>query len=299
MLQQTVTTTVIPYFNRWMEIYPDIESLSHETEQNILRMWEGLGYYSRARNILKTARILVEKWNSKLPLTYRDLIKLPGIGDYTASAILSISCGLSYPVLDANVKRIYLRLISQYEWDKEIEKRCRGALKEIIRLCEPGQFNAAMMQLGQIVCKPLSPRCDNCPLTHHCMAYKKGTALDIPRKKKRVITEKKTSLYGYVQQGKIFFYKPGEGLFREMWILPPEDCVDSKIRIASLPERVHHYTRYKDTLKPVLFRIEDPSLLDSMKGSWFTPEELSHIPVPSVYRKIIRDIQKVLHQNTH
>jgi A/G-specific adenine glycosylase len=166
MLQQTRVEAVLPYCARWMRLFPDVRTLAAASEQDVLNAWEGLGYYSRARNLHKAAKVIVSQYDAEIPQTVEDLRKLPGIGRYTAGAIASIAFGKDAPALDGNIKRVYARL-----FDIEIpvdspagEKILWDLADENLPKGRAGDYNQALMDLGAIICVPKNPRCLICPL---------------------------------------------------------------------------------------------------------------------------------------
>ena len=307
MLQQTVVTAVIPFFRRWMERFPTLEELARTEEGEVLRYWEGLGYYSRARNILKASKQLKEESEGRFPDDYDLLTALPGIGDYTAGAILSISFGQNRPVIDANVKRICQRQGSQREWSRETERYWRSELQTIIeRTDDPGRFNGALMQLGQLVCRIGSPLCLLCPLAESCRALKEGTVGLIPLKKKRVVTELDSHVLIYeIREGERTLWwiiQRREGIGKGLWTFPR---LDGDIPLPAgwreknqLRVRTHNYTKFKERLKPVLLvPVEGKgmeqlpaSALREGEGFWAAAGELAHLAAPAVYRKIIDEL---------
>ncbi len=149
MLQQTVISTVIPYFQKWMKKYPTIFKLSESSEKEVLTFWQGLGYYSRVKNILKAAKMIINDYKGSIPDDYEQLIQLPGIGDYTSSAILSIAFNKPYPVIDANVKRVMSRVFGWRIWTILLEVKLKNILKELIFNRSPREFNESIMELGK------------------------------------------------------------------------------------------------------------------------------------------------------
>lgn len=187
MLQQTVVAAVAPRFEAWLRRFPDLATLAAAEPSEVLRAWEGLGYYSRARNLHATARRLVEQGDATLPDSYQALRKLPGIGDYTACAILSLAYGRPFPVVDANVKRVTQRLLALPEWTPDAERQVRSFLDARIGTRQPGAFNEAMMELGALVCTPRSPDCAHCPLAAACRARRLGIVALIPERRRQVV----------------------------------------------------------------------------------------------------------------
>jgi len=190
MLQQTRVDQVIPYFNRFMKRFPSLKSLAAATQEDVLKQWEGLGYYSRARNLHKTAQIISKDWNGRFPRTAEEIIKLPGIGSYTTAAIGSLAFNLDLAVLDGNVIRVLSRLFAYTK-----DTRSTLAKKELQQLADDllvkgdaGNFNEAMMELGATVCLPKNPQCDDCPMSGVCLGHESGRPTDYPVKapKKKV-----------------------------------------------------------------------------------------------------------------
>ena len=190
MLQQTRVDQVIPYFNRFMKRFPSMKSLAAASQEDVLKIWEGLGYYSRARNLHKAARIIATDHKSRFPNTAEEIIKLPGIGGYTAAAIGSLAFNLNLAVLDGNVIRVLSRLFAYAK-----DSRSTVAKKELQKLADEllvqgnaGNYNEAMMELGATVCLPKNPRCVDCPLARVCLGHESGRPTDYPVKapKKKV-----------------------------------------------------------------------------------------------------------------
>src|SRR5262245_6299201 len=196
MLQQTQVETVVPYFERWIEALPDVSALAAADEPTVLNLWAGLGYYSRARNLMAAAKLIQCNHNGSLPADYEALRSLPGIGQYTAGAILSIAFNKAYPVVDGNVRRVLSRL---YGWEDDQPKRLWDAAEKLVRSAEPRLINQAIMELGATVCSFRTPRCLVCPVQSDCIAYKTGKQLLIPPVKKRPETVR-VQLFAVVQE---------------------------------------------------------------------------------------------------
>ena len=186
MLQQTRVDTVIPYFNRFMEQFPSIEALSNAEEEKILKAWEGLGYYSRARNLHSAVKEVHEKYGGKVPDDPKEISSLKGVGPYTAGAILSIAYGKPEPAVDGNVMRVLSRVLSI--WDDIAKSSTRKIFEEAVRALishdNPSYFNQALMELGALVCTPTSPSCLLCPVREHCYAFHDGEQEELPVKTK-------------------------------------------------------------------------------------------------------------------
>ncbi len=312
MLQQTVLTAVIPHYERWMEVYPDLSSLARSHDQEVMRLWEGLGYYSRARNVLKTARIIEYNLGGCFPQSYEDLKKLPGIGDYTASALMSLAFRQPYPVVDANVRRIFLRLAARDSAEEQWEKSLRDFLLGIIPHDRPGDFNEAVMELGQVCCTSGEPDCTPCPLRDLCRAFERDLQSEIPQRRKRKPLRKVSHPLVLLHRESLLLMKKDEGLFRDLWLLPLApaemtriDEITSHISnsycgtvlpLAELKVQKHHYTRYQETLIPLVFRTDKClSLGDNVR--WVPLKQLPGYPLPTAYRRIIEDLLTFLRES--
>ena len=186
MLQQTQVSTVIPYFNNFIKKIPNLNSLAKINEKKLLKYWEGLGYYSRVKNLKKTAKIVVSKYKTKLPNTLDELKKLPGIGEYTASAILAIAFNKPYIPLDGNIERVIKRLLN-LKSETEIRKENLIKKKKILGTSDrSGDYAQAIMELGALICKPKKPFCEKCPLTKNCKSYKKQDFEIAVKSKKKI-----------------------------------------------------------------------------------------------------------------
>ena len=185
MLQQTRVAAVLPYFQRFMEAFPTVEALAQADTERLMKLWEGLGYYSRARNLQKAARIVCEQYGGQLPADYDALRALPGIGDYTAGAIASISFGLAVPAVDGNVLRVFSRLYNDpgVITEPAVKRAFTARVMEHQPPEKAGDYNQALMELGALVCVPNgAPLCEQCPLASLCEARRAGTALELPHK---------------------------------------------------------------------------------------------------------------------
>ena len=186
MLQQTQVTTVIPYFNNFIADISNLNSLARINEKKLLKHWEGLGYYLRAKNLKKTAKIVVSKYKTKLPNTLDELKKLPGIGEYTARAIMAIAFNKPYIPMDGNIERVIKRLLN-LKSETEISKENLIKKKKILGTSDrPGDYAQALMELGALICKPKKPLCEKCPLTKKCKSYKKQDFEIAVKSKKKI-----------------------------------------------------------------------------------------------------------------
>ena len=225
MLQQTRVQAVLPYFERFMAAAPDVPALTELAEDRLLSLWQGLGYYSRARSLQRSARIMVEQYGGCLPDTYTDLIQLPGIGDYTAGAILSIAFGQAIPAVDGNVLRIAARLTACGDnvLDTRTRQHVRDALAAIMPIDRPGDFNQAMMDLGAAVCLPKNPNCESCPAASLCAARAAGLQSQLPVRAKNTAKPEKdlTVFLLTTSDGRTALRRrPETGLLSGLWEFP-------------------------------------------------------------------------------
>jgi A/G-specific adenine glycosylase len=224
MLQQTRVEAVIPYFVKWMRLFPNVRSLANASERDVLNAWEGLGYYSRARNLHKAAKIVVEQYNGNIPRALDELRSLPGIGRYTLGAIGSIAFGMDVAALDGNIKRVYARI-----FDLEVTVDSPTGEKILWELADKnlpkghaGDYNQALMDLGATICVPKNPRCLICPVMKLCKARRRGTQNQRPVKTpKKDVPHYVHAAAVVVQRGRVLLsQRPSEGLLGGMWEFP-------------------------------------------------------------------------------
>ena len=225
MLQQTRVAAVIPYFERWIQALPDVAALAAVDDEHLMKLWQGLGYYSRARNLKKAAQVIMNEHGGQFPTTYDTLIKLPGIGEYTAGAVASIAFGERVSAVDGNVLRIAARLCDFHEdiLDTRVKKVMREALDSAVPENRSGDFNQALMDLGATVCLPNGkPLCEDCPLADLCKARKLGTAQELPvRAKKNPRRFEEMTVYLMMKDGAVALRKRGDtGLLAGLWEFP-------------------------------------------------------------------------------
>ena len=225
MLQQTRVEAVKEYFLRFIEELPDVQELAKAEEGKLLKLWEGLGYYNRVKNMQKAAVQIMEQHQGKLPADYEELLRLKGIGTYTAGAIASIAYGIPVPAVDGNVLRVTKRLAASYDDVSKVsvKKELETSLTQIMPKGHPGAFNQALMELGAIVCLPNgTPLCSKCPVQKYCQAYKKDIVMELPvkaKKKARIIEERTVFLIEYQNQY-ILHQRSRGGLLAGLWELP-------------------------------------------------------------------------------
>ncbi len=309
MLQQTVTTAVVPYFQRWLAQFPDVRALAAATETQVLRAWEGLGYYSRARNAHRAAQAIVAQQGGKIPDDYDALLRLPGVGAYTAAAIASIAFGRPYAVIDANVRRVVGRLLKFGKPDDRDDEYLRKFLNAAISVRRPGAFNEALMELGQTLCRPRNPLCEQCPLKSMCRAFACG--IDPGQGRARALAKilKESLVLIVYAGGELLLEKSTGGRFRQMWSFPRLPATaDENAAIAAwakgnlgrpakivhrLSARDHFYTRYRDRLRPLVLKISNGAVSPG-DLEWYSLSRIEDLPLPSIDRKILKELRGVV-----
>ncbi|MBI4868366.1 MAG: A/G-specific adenine glycosylase [Candidatus Wallbacteria bacterium] len=305
MLQQTQVATVIPYWHAFLERFPTVSALAAASDDDVLARWSGLGYYSRARNMLRAARAMVERHDARLPASFEALAALPGVGPYTAAAVASIAFGLPHAVLDGNVARVICRLEALTGDDRTPANRAILA-REAERLLAPGRpsdFNQAMMELGALVCTPRSPGCSGCPVATHCQAFHAGDAERYPERASRPksVAVDWTAVLVELGGRLLLVRSASPGLFTGMWELPwldrPPQELASGLSLkyglqVTHPEpfgRVRHTVTYRRiTLHCLSARLEPTAVREAgADRRWATPGELGEIGLSSIAAKVL------------
>lgn len=311
MLQQTRVETVIPYFERWMRRFPNVAVLAQASEEEVLRLWEGLGYYQRALNLQRTARLIVEQHGGELPRQVEALRRLPGIGPYTAAAIASFAFGMDEVALDGNLKRVLARLS-----DLDIPVNTKRAQRQLEHFAHrhlpkgrSAEFNQALMDLGSEICLPDRPLCETCPLQAFCQAYQRGTVALRPVSLAKRAIPWRAQVSAVITQGTEVLLKqrPAKGLLGGLWGFPSvfsETTEETATAASSLfkpeglllqlnekiGEIIHAYTHFR--LRVEIWRcslLADPS----PSFAWVTLDRLSEYPMGKVDRQIARRVQRM------
>ncbi|WP_077620862.1 A/G-specific adenine glycosylase [Bacillus sinesaloumensis] len=230
MLQQTRVDTVIPYFENFVSKFPTIEDLAKAEEEKVLKAWEGLGYYSRVRNLHAAVKEVAETYGGKVPNTVGEISSLKGVGPYTTGAILSIAYGIPEPAVDGNVMRVLSRILSV--WDDIAKPKTRQLFEDIVREIiskeNPSAFNQALMELGALICVPQNPACLLCPVQEHCKAFAEGVQKELPVKSKKK-APRAISMAAVVlknEDGKLLIHKrPEKGLLANLWEFPNDEII--------------------------------------------------------------------------
>jgi len=311
MLQQTQVSTVVPYFQSWMQRFPSVTALAKAEESDVLHAWQGLGYYSRARNLRRAAQEMLRVHDGRVPEKISDLLALPGIGPYSAGAIASIAYGHAEPLVDGNVIRVLSRLFAlrgdpnKAPLKAEIWARARALIPEQA----PGDFNQSLMELGATVCAPRSPRCAVCPLSDHCQALAKGLVEVLPELPTRA---KATPVHVVsaiaTRGGRVLVTKlrPDAPRWAGMWLFPNAEVGSSETPEAAVARALftavglrgeatellcvvrHTVTRFRITLDAYRTRISAgvAKALTVSEFAWKKPQELSTLAMPNAHRRI-------------
>ncbi len=284
MLQQTQVATVIPYFNRFIENIPDLKSLAKVENKKLIKLWEGLGYYSRVRNLKKTAQVVIKNFNGKLPGNFEDLIALPGIGNYTASAVLAIAFNKPYIPLDGNIERVlkrylYLKKVNEIRKDNIIKKKSIFGSSSRSR-----DYAQALMELGALICKPTNPLCNQCPISKKCKSFKKND-FDLTKNIKKNIEKyfllkvyKKDERYLLIKNTKFNFLK-------NLTIFPMEEL--------SKPKNFNENLNFK--MSNMKMNIKIQYLRNSKKFQspyWISEKKLDNYMLPSFTKKIVKYLER-------
>ena len=284
MLQQTQVTTVIPYFERFIKDIPNFRTLAKVQNKKLIKLWEGLGYYSRARNLKKTAQVIIKTFEGKLPNNFEDLISLPGIGNYTASAILAIAFNKPYIPLDGNIERVLKRYL-YLKKDKEIQKD-NLARKKIIfgTTLRSRDYAQALMELGALICKPNNPICDQCPIKKNCKSYKKKDftlTKNIKKNKDKYFilkVYKKNQRYLLIKNTKFNFLK-------NLSIFPMEEL--------SNPKNFNQNLNFKMSNMNMNIKIQYSKDNQKFPSSyWVDKKKLNNHMLPSFTKKVVKFLEK-------
>lgn len=293
MLQQTQVATVIPYFNRWMQVFPNAEALAAAAEDEVMRLWQGLGYYARARNLQKAARYIAEL--GEFPATLDALLHVPGVGRYTAGAIMSFAYQRYGPIVDGNVRRLYCRLfaLDGIPNTPALEKQL-WAKAELLTPnhqqahADCRSFAQGLLDLGATVCKPRQPLCELCPLAAHCQALAQNRIASLPNAKpKKTVPVKDGHFLLIRQQQKVLLVKrPGAGIWPALWCLPQPELAPAEAKLAG--EFSHQFTHYK--LQAKVWAAE--LTLQNAEQAWVDLSCLDDFGLPAPVRLYLQSILK-------
>ncbi|MEI8365228.1 MAG: A/G-specific adenine glycosylase [Parachlamydiaceae bacterium] len=314
MLQQTQVSVVIPYFERWMRLFPTVEALAASSIEVVLKEWEGLGYYARARNLHQGARYVVDQYNGKIPETADSLKQIKGLGEYTVGAILSFAFHQRAAAVDGNVMRVLSRYycLSDDISQGKTQKKLRGIAYDLLPIDEPWVVSEALIELGATVCTR-SPKCRECPLVAGCLAFAQGKANQLPVKSAKTVSQALHRLVAVVRHQGHLLVKRGEKgkVMADLFEFPYFEVVSSEIPVEDqirsikkqlkkefaldvkwqqgLPQVKHSFTRYRVSLVPHLFTVNE--LQDIQGHDWISIDELKKRPFSAGHRRIFDVLQ--------
>jgi A/G-specific adenine glycosylase len=311
MLQQTQVTTVISYYLRFLERFPDVASLAAASQEDVMPYWAGLGYYARARNLHRCAQTIMTDWGGKFPATAEEMMTLPGIGRSTAAAIAAFAYGERSPILDGNVKRVFTRHFG-IEGDpsrREIEKQLWALAEEQVALA-PGlnmaTYTQGLMDLGATLCTRSNPTCTNCPVASTCIARRDGRQRELPtRKVRKAIPERQTNMLVLQHQGAILLQqRPSPGIWGGLWSLPEFDMDDDAtvatqrlgwepVQRYELAAFVHVFTHYRLYIKPWYVSVQPGNATHdtaTLPQQWVSLSTLPALALPAPIRKLLEGL---------
>jgi A/G-specific adenine glycosylase len=316
MLQQTRVETVIPYYERWMERFPTVETLTQANLDQVLKLWEGLGYYARCRNLYRAAQIVASRFHGQLPESRQELAKLPGVGPYTVGAILSIAFGQDAAVLDGNVRRVLSRLFALPDDPRAADTRRKlwALSEELLPAGRAGPFNEALMDLGATVCTP-KPRCMLCPLNQLCRAYEEGEPERYPPRARRQRVPHYSVTAGVIwRDGQLLLaQRPLDGLLGGLWEFPGgkqepgetlAECLKRELREElaiqvqvgkQLATIRHAFTHFRITVYAFECQYDsdgEPQAIGVHDWRWVSPDDLDSFAFPVVDQKIIQVLRQ-------
>lgn len=313
MLQQTQVKTVIPYFNRFMQRFPTLLDLAEAPLDLVLQHWAGLGYYARARNLHKAARIIANEYGGQFPNTISAVSSLPGIGRSTAAAILSIVEQQALAILDGNVKRVLTRVhaIRGYPGDKKINDELWQIAERYTPSERAGHYTQAMMDLGATLCTRSKPRCTDCPVQTHCKAHAKAEVSLYPGKKPSKVNPVRQAHFLLMvdPNGRILLeQRPAQGIWGGLWTLPSFDdltalqmwlteCYGAALTAYCWPERKHVFTHFSLLFTPVQVNMAaSDNYSPNDLHSWYAREEIAQLGLPAPIKHLLNDYYKAYHE---
>ncbi len=299
MLQQTRAETVVSYYERFLARYPTVQALADSPEEELLKMWEGLGYYSRARSLQKAARVIVSEYEGQLPADAQKLRVLPGIGDYTAGAIASIAYGIPAAAVDGNVERVICRThaIEDTVGTPAVRRHIAALTQALVPRDRPGAFANAMMELGATVCTPKSPKCLLCPVRESCAGLAQGIASELPHKmkKKAQRVERRAVLLAFYQN-RVLVVRRQEKLLHGLFVFPDVLEETDPAALCAAMEKLgvsaaydEHLGSAKHVFTHIIWEMQIHALAtenmpDVPNGQWVTREELAALPLPTAVK---------------
>lgn len=306
MLQQTTTETVIPYYIHFLEVFPTIEKLASASLEEVYKMWEGLGYYRRAKHLHESAQIIVDKYDGQFPREYDEILALKGIGSYTAGAISSIAYGKPVPAVDGNVLRIMSRyyLIKENIVELKIQKQIFKIVQELIQGHDASAFNQGLMDLGAMICRPVHPQCSICPIQKKCQAYRYNQQEVLPISIKKIKKQEIGFITGIItyQNKFLLIQNPPGGLLENLYGFIQYDVESPYSFITSFQEnyqqelKIHSYIKdikHVFTHRTWFMHVYHFTLNHEIKGM-YTLEEIQSLPLSTAHLKVLKAYLKFM-----
>jgi A/G-specific adenine glycosylase len=300
MLQQTRVETVIPYFERFMQAFPTVCELSQASQDSVLGLWSGLGYYARARNLHRAAEVICQQWDGEMSRSREALESLPGIGRSTAAAILAISYNQPEPILDGNVKRVLSRYCGVEGWpgQSRVMKQLWSHAERLMPQTECGAYTQAIMDLGATLCSRKQPNCSNCPVESSCVAREQGRVEELPQARPGKKLPERTTYMAVLhnRQGEVWMERrPEQGIWGGLWSFPELDSVEQWPVQWSAPqqrEKINHtFTHFKLEITPLYGEV-GPSAIAMEEGEWVTLAQLEQRGVAAPVSRLVQQMRK-------
>ncbi len=308
MLQQTQVNTVIPYYEHFISTFPNVKALAKANIDEVLHLWTGLGYYARARNLHKTAQIVVNEYQGEFPLDLELMNSLPGIGRSTAAAILSSVYQLPYAILDGNVKRVLARHFAVEGWPgkKAVENRLWEHAQQLTPLQRTDEYNQAMMDLGAMVCTRSKPKCTLCPIAQSCIGYQQYNPVDFPTKKTKTTKPiKQAYFYLLYYQGEVWLeQRPKSGIWGGLYCFPQQETADTEhvlrqlqlntkdVQLTQMTAFRHTFSHFHLEITPLLVEIDQQPqmIMEQGNGIWYNLSQPSQVGLAAPVKQLLNTL---------
>ena len=307
MLQQTQVSAVIPYYARFLKRFPDLAALAAADEDDVLALWSGLGYYSRARNLHRAAQQIAAQHAGRFPDDFEAVLELPGIGRSTAAAICVFAFGARHAILDGNVKRVFARCfgVAGYPGETAVADALWAHADRLVPAKDVEAYTQGLMDLGAGICTRTKPRCDDCPLASRCVARKENAIVRYPSPRPRkVLPQRRTRMLVMLHAGQVLLEKrPGSGIWGGLWSLPEVGEKESVVACAArygvtvaaqkaLPEVAHGFTHFLLAIEPIRVTVKKPALQAASPGAmWLSLEDAQGAALPAPVRRILSALE--------